>query len=180
MKSLEDLRQALPELAKDQKINIQTVLNNELLTPAQAYGCAIASAWFLKDVTLAEALEADALDASVESAVLEDARAAATLMGMTTIYYRTRHLASDEKLQNLQPRLRMNRMAQPATDKAHFELFAVGPAALAGCSDCINAHLAGIQKHELTLEHGHEAIRIASVLHAFSIASTLSDAPALV
>lgn len=174
MSAIEDLLQRLPDFAEEQKRNLEALMEGETLSPDQTFGCAIASAWFLKDEKLAEAFEADARDDAVGEDVIQDARAAAVQMGMTTVYYRTKHLVKDEALLAMTPKLRMGYANKAKTDKAHFELFALGPGALSGCADCINAHVAGMQKHGMSAGQAHDAIRIASVVSGISVALHLS------
>lgn len=179
MPQIDTLRDRMPDAAKDLKLNIQSVLAGDKLTKDQAYGCAIASAMFLQQRELVEALVADYRTApgndgaAEKDKILDDAKAAAAIMAMNTIYYRFRHMAKNEKFKTMSPRLRMNRMSQPATDKATFELMAMSIAALEGCEMCLGAHEASIVKHGLTEEHVHDAVRIAAVIKGFTVAMSL-------
>lgn len=164
---LDALRDALPEAARDLKLNIQSVLANEKLSREQAWGCAICSALFLQQRELADALIADFAG---PEAVIDDARAAAAIMAMNTVYYRFRHMAKNPRFAQMPPRLRMNRMSQPATDKATFELMAMSCAVLEGCEMCIGAHEQSILKHGLSEDHVHEAVRIAAAVKGFAVA----------
>src|SRR5690606_2885914 len=104
------------------------------------FGCALTSAWFLRHEALAAALLAEATAAEVDEKVIDDARAAAAIMAMNTVYYRTRHLLGKDTYNQKPARLRMNRMMQPASSKLDFELFSMSAAALAGCEICIKTH----------------------------------------
>jgi alkyl hydroperoxide reductase subunit D len=64
----------------------------------------------------------------------------------------------------------MKRMQQVATSKEDFELFSIGPAALAGCELCLQAHEAAVKKGGMSEENVHDAVRIASVLHGLAVA----------
>ena len=66
--------------------------------------------------------------------------------------------------------LSMKRMQQVATSKENFELFSIGPAALAGCELCLQAHEAAVKKGGMTEENVHDVVRIASVLHGLAVA----------
>ncbi len=175
MENLDALRNALPPAAKDLKLNIQSVLRPGKLTAEQAWGCALTSAFFLKDLDLAAAVLDDAKAADIGEATVDDAKAAAAIMGMNTIYYRFKHMIkhTKDKYESMSPQLRMSRMAQPASTKADFELFSMSCAALAGCEMCLASHEESILGHGLTEDHVHESIRIAAVVHGFSIAMTL-------
>lgn len=162
--SLEDLRQSLPEAAKDLKLNLQTVLQPGALTAAQAYGCALTSAYFLRHDALAASLLEAARAAGVEESVIEDAKAAAAIMAMNTIYYRTRHLLAKESYAQKPARLRMNRMMHPTSGKLEFELFSMSAAALAGCEICLKTHEASLIKHGASEDAVHDSVRIAAVI----------------
>lgn len=173
MSEIDALREKLPDAAKDVKLNLSSVLNGETLDTKQAYGVAISSAMYLGCEPLRDALIEDALAAGVGDDVIDDARAAAALMGMNTIYYRFRHMVNNPAYGQKQARLRMTRMAKPATDKGTFELMSMGIAALEGCEMCVNAHEKSILEHDMTDEHVHESVRIAAVVNAAKVALTL-------
>ncbi|MFM8985141.1 MAG: carboxymuconolactone decarboxylase family protein, partial [Planctomycetia bacterium] len=100
------------------------------------------------------------------AAVISDAVAAAGLMAMNTVYYRFRHMLGKESYEARSPRLRMSRMAQPATSKADFELMSLACAALAGCELCIKNHEASLVHLGVGEEACHDAVRIAAVVNA--------------
>lgn len=171
---LDTIREALPDAAKDLKINIQSVLKPERLTEAQTLGTALASAWFLASpnaIALAEALQKDAEAAGVDDGVIDDARAAAALMGMNTTYYRFRHLmGNDSAYAKMPPQLRMMRIAKHASDKATFELMSMACAALAGCEMCLQAHEQSLLKEGVSVEAIHDSVRIGSVVNGVVVA----------
>jgi len=163
--SLESLRDTLPDELKDIRLNLSSVLAGENLQPTQAFGVALASAVFVRCRPLSQALEADlrAAGDAVAAPVISDAIAAAGLMAMNTVYYRFRHMLGKESYEARSPRLRMSRMAQPATSKADFELMSLGCAALAGCELCIKNHEASLVHLGIGEEACHDAVRIAAV-----------------
>ena len=121
--ALDALRETLPDDFKDTKLNLASVLAGENLGDAQAWGIALAAARFLRAPRLASALEADMRAGLGEAAaVISDATAAAGLMAMNTVYYRFRHMIGKESYASRPPRLRMQRMAKPATSAVDFEL----------------------------------------------------------
>lgn len=170
---LEELRQSLPEAAKDLKLNLQSVLKSEHLTPAQVYGAAIASACFIRHETLRDALIEEARQNGVDDKTIDDAKAAAAIMAMNTVYYRFRHMIGKESYATKPARLRMNRMMAPLTGKADFEIFSMSCASLAGCEMCLKAHEASILKHGLSEEHVHDSVRIAAVVNGVATSLAL-------
>jgi alkyl hydroperoxide reductase subunit D len=170
--SLETLRAAWPESAKDTRLNIQSVLDAGSLSPAQKWGIALASALAARNPRLVAALRAEA-QAHVEPAVLDDAEAAATLMAMNNVYYRFRHMIGKPAYAQKPARLRMNRIAQPRTNKVDFELMCLAVSALNGCEACVRSHEAAVLEGGLGEEHVHDAVRVAAVVQAAAVASEI-------
>ncbi|MFZ5470571.1 MAG: carboxymuconolactone decarboxylase family protein [Myxococcota bacterium] len=169
MSALETLRERIPEPAKDVRLNLQAVLQDGSLHPAQRFGVAIASAVASRNQVLRDAILAEARG-KVPSAVVEDAFAAAALMAMNNVYYRFRHLVGKPSYANKPARLRMNRLVKPAGDKLDFELFCLAVSAINGCEACIQSHEQVVVSGGLTEDQVHDAVRIASTIHAAAVA----------
>ena len=105
MENINQLRESLPDAARDIKINLQNVLVPGALTLAQTWGVALTAAFTARNERLVKAVLADARAAGVEAAVIDDARAAAVLMGMNNVYYRFRHLIGKEEYSQKPARL---------------------------------------------------------------------------
>lgn len=173
MSSLETLRARLPEYARDIKLNLQSVLQpGGTLSNEQRWGVAVASAAAARNAELLEAVLADA-QAEVAPAVIEDALAAASLMAMNNVYYRFRHLIGKPSYEEKPARLRMQRIARPATNKADFELFCIAVSAINACETCLRSHEAVVLGGELTEDHVHEAVRIAAVVNGAAVSLQL-------
>jgi alkyl hydroperoxide reductase subunit D len=169
MPSLTDLKATLAEETKDLRLNLDAVLRADKLDAAQTYAVALSSALFVRDGELAEALVAEAGSHLAADAVT-DAKAAAAIMAMNTVYYRFRHMIGKELYSQKPAGLRMNRMVRPATTKALFELCSMACAALAGCEACLKAHEASLLKEGMTEDQVHESVRIAAVVNGFAVA----------
>ena len=74
MPALTDLKATLGEETKDLRLNLDAVLKGQALDPAQAATVALASALFVRDIDLANAIHAEAGDLLSPDAVA-DARA---------------------------------------------------------------------------------------------------------
>lgn len=169
--ALEALRARIPDTAKDIRVNLQNVLGAGVLTPAQRAGVAIACALASRSTELAQALIDDlGWQPEVGAAVVEDAKAAAALMAMNNVYYRFRHFIQKDEYQSKPARLRMQRLAQPATNKADFELLSLAVSAVNGCESCVRSHEEAALKNGLTSDHVQDAIRIAATMHAAAVA----------
>ena len=137
--SVNDLARTLPEFAKDLRLNVSSLLQEQGLTDQQKYGTLVACAHATGHGPLIAAAEADAAD-KLSEAALNAAKAAAAIMAMNNIYYRFVHLASNKEYGTLPARLRMNVIGAPGIDKADFELFSLAVSAINGCGMCIDAH----------------------------------------
>jgi alkyl hydroperoxide reductase subunit D len=178
--ALERIRDGLPDAARDIKLNLLSVLQSEALTPAQRWGVAITSAITARNPALRDAVVADAIASGVEPAVLDDAQAAAALMAMNNVYYRFRHVVGKPSYGEKPARLRMNRLARPATTKVDFELFSLAASAINGCEMCMRSHEAAVLDGGLGEDHVHDAVRIASSIHAAAVSLEIGAAPAAV
>ena len=172
MSAVEELRALIPEPAKDIKLNLQSVLQPGSLTPAQRWGVAIASAVATRHERLRDAVISDAKN-EVGPEVIDDALAAAALMAMNNVYYRFRHLVGKESYSTMPARLRMQRIAKPATNKTDFELICLAVSAINGCEMCIRSHEAVVRAGGLSEDQVHDAVRIASTINAAALALEL-------
>jgi alkyl hydroperoxide reductase subunit D len=168
MPTIEELRDALPEAAKDVRLNLQTVLEVDTLTSEQKWGVAAASAVASRNPRLRDAI-VEAAQAAAGEAVVEDAKAAAVVMGMNNAYYRFRHVVGKPSYSQMPARLRMNRLANPRTSRADFELYCLAVSAINGCEACVRSHEAAVLESGLSEAGVHDAVRIASVIHAAAV-----------
>jgi alkyl hydroperoxide reductase subunit D len=168
MDRIEQLRQMLPEPARDIKLNLQSVFQQSSLTPAQVWGTAVASATASRNPDLAAAVLADARG-QVEDAVISDALAAAALMSMNNVYYRFRHMIGKESYSQKPARLRMNWIGKPAASKVDFELFCLAVSAINGCEMCVRSHEEVVVNGGLSEDAVHDAVRIASTINAAAV-----------
>lgn len=169
MTSLNDLREALPEYAKDIKLNLSNLTADEALSEQQKWGCFLACAIATRQHDVMEAF-----DAECSAHLTADAKAAAcgaaTIMAMNNVYYRSVHLMSNKEYQNLPAKLRMNLIANPGVDKVDFELWSFAVSAISGCGMCLDAHEAQLQKAGLSVEQIQCALRIAATVNACATA----------
>jgi lipoyl-dependent peroxiredoxin subunit D len=169
---LDAIRDAIPEAAKDIRVNLQSTLEASSLGPAQRWGVAIACAAAARNERLYQAVLAEART-QLDGAVIEDAQAAAALMGMNNILYRFRHMIGKPSYTSLPARLRMQRIAKPAGSKLDFELMCLAVSAINGCEACVKAHERVVVDGGMTEENVFDAVRIASSIHAAAVALEL-------
>jgi len=169
MAGLEAIRDALPETARDVKLNLEAVLQEGSLTPAQRWGVAVASAATARNRTLLEAV-VEAAKAEAGAGVVDDALAAAALMAMNNVYYRFRHMMGESSYAQKPARLRMNRLAKPRGSRSDLELFSLAASAINGCEICVRSHEQAVRAAGLSDDQVNDAVRIAATIHAAAVA----------
>ena len=174
MEQLNALREAFPSVATDIKINLQNVLQPGTLTLAQVWGTAIATAHATHNAKLVSAVTADARAAGIDDTVIDDAKAAAVLMGMNNVYYRFRHSIGNESYSQKPARLRMMRTKQVTSNKPDFDLFCLAVSAINFCETCMQAHEKEALEGGLTEDRVHDAVRIAATMSAAAVAISMT------
>jgi alkyl hydroperoxide reductase subunit D len=170
--TLDELRDSLPEFARDIRLNLASVLTPQGapgLTPGQIASVALAAAISARNENLTAAIESWAAG-QLDEAGLNGARAAATIMGMNNVYYRFLHLVDDDEYARLPARLRMNVIGNPGIDRIDFELLSLAVSAVNGCGTCVASHERKIRDAGLGREAVQSAVRIAAVIHAAAVA----------
>jgi lipoyl-dependent peroxiredoxin subunit D len=168
MITLDSIRDALPDYARDLRLNLSTVLTPTGapgLSEAQIWAVALSSAIAARYAELARGIEELAAPHLGEAGV-NAARAAAAVMGMNNVYYRFLHLVEDAEYQQLPARLRMSVIGNPGIERADFELCSLAVSAINGCGTCVASHERQLRQHGLTREAVQSAVRIASVVRA--------------
>ncbi|HQW07895.1 MAG TPA: carboxymuconolactone decarboxylase family protein [Steroidobacteraceae bacterium] len=168
MMTLDNIRDAMPDYARDLKLNLGSVLTPQGapgLSEKQLWSVALATAIAARNTALARDIEALAR-VHLGDADVTGARAAAAIMGMNNIYYRFLHLVEDAEYQSMPARLRMNVIGNPGIDKLDFELLSLAVSAVNGCGLCITSHERKLRNHGVTRETIQSAVRIAAVIHA--------------
>ncbi len=174
--SLETLKSQIPAYAKDIKLNLSSIANDETLTTQQLWGTLLASALATGQGDVIAAVNAEAED-NLSEAALEASKAAASIMAQNNIYYRFVHLASNKEYGTLPAKLRMNVIGNPGIEKVDFELWSLAVSAINGCGMCIDAHEAALKKEGVSAEQIQTAVRAAATIQA--VASTLAGEAAL-
>jgi alkyl hydroperoxide reductase subunit D len=176
MTTLDTIRDAIPDYARDLKLNLGSVLSTTGapgLTDKQIWAVALASAIASRNLPLTRDIESLAAT-HLDDTYVNGARAAAAIMGMNNIYYRFLHLVEDPEYAQMPARLRMNIIGNPGIDKQDFELVSLAVSAINGCGTCVASHERTLRKHGLGREAVQSAVRIAATVHA--VARVLEDA----
>ncbi|MCJ8159322.1 carboxymuconolactone decarboxylase family protein [Sphingomonas sp. LaA6.9] len=163
--SLKEFAEALPDFAKDIRLNVGSLLNDAALGDQRKYGLLLATAHGTGYKPLVDAAEAE-VEGKLSPEAANAARAAAAVMAMNNVYYRFVHLASNKEYATLPAKLRMNVIGNPGIEKADFELFSLAVSAQNGCGMCIDSHEKVLQQHGVSSEIIQTAARIGAVMTA--------------
>jgi lipoyl-dependent peroxiredoxin subunit D len=170
--NIEQLQQLCPEYAKDLKLNLSSVLRQTELTEQQTWGTAVATAMASRNPQVLEAILTEA-PGHLAPAALHAAKAAAAIMSMNNIFYRFRHLSTNEKYAAMPARLRMQVIRSHGGDPVDFELWCLAVSAINACAACVDSHEKVLREKGIGEEAVMAALRIASTVHALA---TVMDA----
>jgi alkyl hydroperoxide reductase subunit D len=163
--SLKDFAAALPDFAKDIRLNVGSLLNEQHLPDQQKFGLLLACAHATGYKPLVDAAEAEC-QPKLSPEAANAARAAAAVMAMNNVYYRFTHLAGNDEYRRMPARLRMNVIGQPGIEKVDFELFSLAVSAMNGCGMCIDSHEQVLKGGGVSAESIQTAVRIGAVMKA--------------
>ena len=165
MNWVDQLKETIPDYAKDTRLNFDTVIKRSSLPVEEAEAVALAAAfatgnskfWTWVHSQIADRKEADA------------ALTAASLMAMNNVWYPYVEMADDENLKGLPAQLRMNAItSHGGTTKARFEAYSLAASIVGKCHFCVKAHYETLKKEGYTTEQLRDIGRIASVITAVS------------
>lgn len=162
---LENIKQNIPDIAKDIRLNLSKVLDleqNDGLSEQQILGSALAVAYSLGDQELIKEIK----EVVVDEQVINAAQLAASLMAMTNIYYRFTHLTEDSEVEHLPAGLRMQGMMSPGVDRVTFETLSLAVSALNGCGTCVSSHARQLREQGFSAVAIARVGRISAVIHA--------------
>jgi alkyl hydroperoxide reductase subunit D len=159
----DQLRHAIPDWAKDLRLNLSVIERSAVLGPTQMWGTALACALACRqaDLVAVIAARAEHLLAPHER---DAAASAASIMAMNNVYYNFTHSVSDARYRSMPARLRMQVFANPGVPRLDFELWCLAVSAINGCAACIVSHEQAVIKDGGTAEQVQEAVRVAAIL----------------
>ncbi|WP_237153157.1 carboxymuconolactone decarboxylase family protein [Oryzibacter oryziterrae] len=167
--SIASLQDKLPGFAKDVRLNLSAMAEDDSLTPQQKYGTLVACGYATRNAVVAEALVAEAAS-RLSPEAMEAAKGAAVMMGMNNVYYRFLHLTSNPEYKTMPARLRMTLIGKPGVDKVDFELWCLAVSAINGCGMCMDSHEKVVREGGLPASAVQNAVRYASIIQSAAIA----------
>jgi alkyl hydroperoxide reductase subunit D len=158
---VDQVKAALPEYAKDTKLNLDAVIYRSALDKDEAESCALAAAVATGNGKIVSLLMGNIEDQVEVTAALT----AASLMAMNNVWYPYVEMAEDERLTGLPAQLRMNAIAtHGGTTKARFEAYSLAASIVGKCHFCVKAHYETLKKEGYTVEQLRDIGRIAAVM----------------
>jgi alkyl hydroperoxide reductase subunit D len=161
MAFIDSVKEALPEYAKDTKLNLDAVLLRSTLPVSEAMGCAVAALAATGNGKLLGVLLADAPDDA------NAAMTAASLMAQNNVWYPYVEMTEDPALAGLPAQLRMNAIAtHGGTTKERFEAYSLAASIVGKCHFCVKAHYDELKKMGYPVEKLRDIGRIAAVMNS--------------
>lgn len=167
MQWVDQLKEGLPDYAKDTKLNLDAVIKRSKLDPLEAQCVALAATFATGNSKLWTWIStqiAGSEDVDVNAAIT-----AASLMAMNNVWYPYIEMVNDEQLKGLPAQLRMNAIAtHGGTTKARFEAYSLAASIVGKCHFCVRAHYDTLKKEGYSVEQLRDIGRIAAVMTAVS------------
>jgi alkyl hydroperoxide reductase subunit D len=167
-----DIRSAVPDYAKDLRLNLGSIMTTSSLEPDMAWGAALTAALVSKNEQVIQGILEDAKE-HLDETHINGVKAAAAIMSMNNVWYKFTDLVQDEEVKKQPAKLRMNvMMNHGGVSQALFEGWSLAASVVNACGVCVNAHAAQMRKQNLTAQNIVDIGRIAAVVKA--VADTLS------
>jgi alkyl hydroperoxide reductase subunit D len=166
--TIENLKSALPDYAKDLKLNLSSLAAETAVSPELRALLFVTAGLAVRQSQVRDALLGE-FGPSLTAEQLGAAKIAVSLMGMNNIYYRFTHLVSAQDYATMPAKLRMTAMAKPGIAHAEFELLSLAVSAINGCGMCMDSHEQAVRKGGIEPAAIQAAIRIAAVVHAVAV-----------
>jgi len=139
MQWIDQVKESLPDYAKDTKLNLDAVIKRSTLDPVVAEACALAALvttgngkllnFFLANTDLN--IKTDTVDNTKER---DAAMTAASIMAQNNVWYPYVEMADDPALAGLPAQLRMNAIASHGgTSKTNFEAYSLAASIVGKC-----------------------------------------------
>ena len=168
--TLNDLKNSIPDFAKDVKLNFSSLIINSEYDEELVYGCAYASSLAIGDNHIASIFEEECRN-RFGGEFIESVKATVLVMSLNNVWYKYRDYAHHKMAPQ---KMRVNIMANHAgLDKILFESMSLCVSAINGCTFCVKAHSDLLLENEKTKEYIFNIGRIASVISSLSKAFSL-------
>ena len=162
---VDQLKETIPDYAKDTRLNIDAVIKRSTLPQAEAEAVALAAAFAAGNTKLWTWVQSQMEDQTEATAAVT----AAVTMSQNNVWYPYVEMAEDANLSGLPPQLRMNAITtHGGTTRERFEAYALSASIVGKCHFCVKAHYETLKSAGYTVEQLRDIGRIASVITAAS------------
>ena len=160
---VDQLKETMPDYAKDTRLNIDAVVKRSTLPQEEAESVALAAAFATGNTRLWTWMQSQIGDQKEAEAAVT----AASLMAMNNVWYPYVEMAEDASLAGLPAQLRMNAIAtHGGTTRARFEAYSLAASIVGKCHFCVKAHYDTLKKEGYSVEQLRDIGRIAAVITA--------------
>lgn len=165
MSWVDQLKETIPDYAKDCRLNIDSVIKRSTLSSEEAESVALAAAFATGNTKLWTWIHSVLVNRQEADAALT----AASLMSMNNVWYPYVEMTGDPQLEGLPAQLRMNAIStHGGTTKERFEAYCLAASIVGKCHFCVRSHYDGLRKMGYSVEQLRDIGRIASVVTAVS------------
>ena len=163
MSWVDQIKEGLPEYAKDTKLNLDAVIKRSSIPEDEANAVALAAAFATGNGKLVTFISASFAEDQIKER--DAALTAAAIMAQNNIWYPYVEMCEDPQLTGLPAQLRMNGIASHGgTTKARFESYSLSASIVGKCHFCVKAHYETLKKEGYTVEQLRDIGRIAAVV----------------
>ena len=163
---IDQIKEAVPDYAKDTKLNLDAVLKRSTLDQEEAVLCALAAAFATGNGKLVSWLQTVI---GAEGVDYNPALTAASIMAQNNVWYPYIEMADDTNLKGLPAQLRMNAItSHGGTTKANFEAYSLASSIIGKCHFCVKAHYETLKQEGFTVEQLRDIGRIAATVNALA------------
>lgn len=160
---VDQLKETIPDYAKDTKLNIDAVIKRSSLPVEEAEALALAAAFATGNSKLWTWIHSQIADRKEADAALT----AASIMAQNNVWYPFVEMTDDPQLKGLPAQLRMNAIASHGgTTKARFEAYSLAASIVGKCHFCVKAHYETLKQEGYTVEQLRDIGRIAAVINS--------------
>ena len=165
MQWVDQIKEAIPDYAKDTRLNIDAVIKRSTLDTVESQCVALAATFATGNSKLWTWIQSQISDTTESTAAIT----AASLMSMNNVWYPYVEMSEDPALKGLPAQLRMNAIAtHGGTTKARFEAYSLAASIVGKCHFCVKAHYDTLKKEGYTVEQLRDIGRIAAVMNSVS------------
>lgn len=160
------MEEQIPDLAKDVRLNLTSMMADETLSPQSKYGLLLASAIATRNAIVTTAMET----AAGVVMTPEAAKSAASVMAMNSAYYRFVHLVSKPEYKTMAGAPVHELAWKSARGQKRFRIEALAVSAINRCGACMDAHEKALRQSDVGSDTIQVAVRFAAIVPSVAVA----------